>query len=50
VDHDKFAIAGLPLASPFHEKKSFADEPTLSSKEQIKNYFNVSKNSKKSKE
>ena len=49
VDHDKFASAGLPLASPFHEKKSFLDGGPTGADDTIKNYFSVSKNSKKDK-
>lgn len=47
IDHDKFASAGLPLASPFHEKKSCSDRGSVSADEQIKKYFGVSKSSKK---
>jgi hypothetical protein len=50
IDHEKFASAGLPLASPFHEKKSFFDAPKIVSEKPIKNYFGVSKSSKKDKE
>jgi hypothetical protein len=47
IDHDKFASAGLPLASPFHEKKSCFDRGNVGADEQIKKYFGVSKSSKK---
>jgi hypothetical protein len=48
VDQEKFT--GLPLASPFHEKKSFFENSTATGRdENIKNYFGVSKGSKKDK-
>jgi hypothetical protein len=50
VDHEKFASAGLPLASPFHEKKSFFESPKMGEDKPIKKYFGVSKSSKKDKE
>jgi hypothetical protein len=49
IDHEKFASAGLPLASPFHEKKGFFDGPPLKADDKINKYFGVSKSSKKEK-
>ena len=50
IDHDKFAMAGFPLASPFHEKKSYFDGGNAGGDEPIKKYFGVSKSSKRNKE
>jgi len=50
VDHEKFASAGLPLASPFHEKKSFFDGAASCADVPIKKYFSVTKCSKKDKD
>ena len=50
TDHDKFALAGLPLASPFHEKKSYIYGGSVGGDEPITNYFGVSKGLKRSKE
>lgn len=50
IDHDKFAMAGLPLASPFHEKKSYFDGGSIGADKQIKRYFGVSKSSKRNKD
>jgi hypothetical protein len=49
ADHEKIAAAGLPLASPFHEKQSFLDKPKTGGEGKIKNYFGVSKGSRKEK-
>jgi hypothetical protein len=49
VDHEKFASAGLPLASPFHEKKSFFDGGIALADDPIRKYFSVTKSSKKDK-
>jgi len=49
IDHEKFASAGLPLASPFHEKRSFFDGGSSMADEKIKKYFGVSKSSTKDK-
>jgi hypothetical protein len=43
-------MAGLPLASPFHEKKSFFDSVGAFPDDPIKKYFSVTKGSKKEKE
>jgi len=49
IDHEKFASAGLPLASPFHEKRSFLDGSVPNQEQKINKYFGVSKGSKKDK-
>jgi len=49
IDHERFASAGLPLASPFHEKKSFFDGSTSMTDEKINKYFGASKSSKREK-